>query len=88
MLLCSACTANAVDFSHTSVQENPTMQIISVTFQLAEHEAILASTLHTSINNPDMQVTAPLISISPVKQYIPEFKQNKLKLNKMLRARF
>ena len=77
ILLCSALTMHAVEFSHVISHDNPSMQTIAVTFNLAEHEAILAPTVHVSINNPDMQVSTPSISISPVKQYIPEFKQNK-----------
>lgn len=76
-LLWSTYTMHGVDFSYHITQENLTTQKVTVNFALSENEAIFASTIHTSINNPNLELSAPSINIPTTKKYVPEYKQDK-----------
>ncbi|MBV8661107.1 MAG: thioredoxin family protein [Candidatus Dependentiae bacterium] len=72
-----ATTLHAVQFSSSTKIEDELHQTVTINFMLKDNEAILANSLHTSIDHPELSVSKPEVSIPATKKYLPEFKQKK-----------
>jgi len=78
-LLLFSCTSftNAVQFSSSTKHLDDGSQTVTIQFTLDENEAILANSLHASIDHPHFIIKKPVINIPVTKKYLPEFRQRK-----------
>jgi thiol:disulfide interchange protein len=67
----------AVQFSSSMEHDDVTNQIVNINFTLDENEAILANSLHASIDDRQLTVSKPVINIPSIKKYLPQFQQKK-----------
>jgi thiol:disulfide interchange protein DsbD len=72
-----AAALHAVQFSSSIDHKDTVSQIVRINFDLDDNEAILANSIHASINNPKIILNKSIISNAPIKKYVPEFKQKK-----------
>lgn len=72
-----AVTLEAVQFSSSIDCKDETNKILTIHFSLDDNEAILANSLHASIDHPLLTIGKPIINSSAIKKYLPEFKQKK-----------
>jgi len=81
ILLYTSAITYAIDFSYTVTHDDSSSQTVNINFILHENEVILAPTVHVSVDSPHMKCSNLSTSITSVKQYLPEFKQNKYVYN-------
>ena len=77
LLTQAICTLHAVAIHHTQVEHNPYTKTIYSEFTLEPQEAIIASSIHTSVDNPYCSVPFTSIDQTPQKLYIPTLHQTK-----------
>ena len=77
LLYCSV-SLQAVEFSSSTNSHSSTSQTITINFALDDNEAILANSLHASVDHPQLTVSKPDINIPAIKKYLPQFQQKKL----------
>jgi len=76
--LCYQSTMQSVHFSSYIDHKNELNQTVTINVMLDENETIFSDTVHTSIDSPHFTFDESIINISPIKKYIPEFKQKKM----------
>lgn len=67
----------ALSINHTQVEHNPYTKTIYSEFKLESNEAVIASSIHTSIDNPFCSIPFVSIDQTPQKLYIPTLHQTK-----------
>ncbi len=77
LFLHSAVNLHGVEFSSSTEYNDSTTQTININFTLNENEAILANSLHASIDHQNLTAHKPVISLPAVKKYLPQFLQKK-----------
>ncbi len=76
-LLYYTASAHAVEFTSSIDHVDATHQIVHINFTLEENEAILANSVHASIDNEKLIVSKPTMNIAPTKEYLREYQQKK-----------
>jgi thioredoxin:protein disulfide reductase len=86
LILLYCTTVDAVEFTTHTDLINSTTQKITVDFNLADNENIIANSLHASVNHPTLTTNKVTTSISAIRKYIPEFQQKKSVYDKNFQA--
>ncbi len=77
LFLYYATSLQAVEFSSSIQHNDATTQTLVINFKLTDNEAILANSLHASVDHQHVQVSNPIINLPAIKKYLPQFQQKK-----------
>jgi len=77
LLFCYTATMHAVEFSSSTDDKNTAHQVVTINCALSDNEAILVSSLHSSIDHPNLKASKPIINTPSTKKYLPEYQQKK-----------
>jgi len=77
LFFCYATSLQAVEFSSSIEHNDATTQTVLIHFALADNEAILANSLHASVDHQHLKVNNTTINVPAIKKYLPQFQQKK-----------
>ena len=76
LLMCTSLTTSSVSLDYTSTLKSNGDQLIKISLDFKEAEAVFKKSLHLSTDHPNATIKDVTIHTKSVDRYLPEFKQN------------